>query len=237
MNRLDGLDALVIGAGGGIGAAVAVALAAEGVRVRLCGRREMTLSETARRIPMDRLAGTLVADLAKEGVAEAIASAVGGRLDLLVHAAGIFSAGSAADLRPEECAALFRVNALAPADVTRALLPALRVARGQVVFVNSSAALHPSPTWSVYAASKAALKVLADGIRGVVNAEGVRVISVYPGRTASPMQAAIHQMEGRPYDPSRLLQPEDIAAMIVSALALPRTAEATDLQIRPMQKS
>jgi NADP-dependent 3-hydroxy acid dehydrogenase YdfG len=63
------------------------------------------------------------------------------------------------------------------------------------------------------------------------------VLSIYPGRTATPRQARIFEMEGRPYAPDRLLQPEDIATMIVAALKLPRTAEVTNLTIRPMLKA
>jgi len=63
----------------------------------------------------------------------------------------------------------------------------------------------------------------------------VRVLTVFPGRTATPMQEEVHRFEGRPYDPSRFLQPEDVAASVVHALSLPRTAELTDLHIRPMQ--
>jgi NADP-dependent 3-hydroxy acid dehydrogenase YdfG len=62
------------------------------------------------------------------------------------------------------------------------------------------------------------------------------VTSVYPGRTATPRQARIHEWEGKAYRPERLLQPEDIAAMVVAALELPRTAEVTDITIRSMTK-
>jgi NADP-dependent 3-hydroxy acid dehydrogenase YdfG len=76
---------------------------------------------------------------------------------------------------------------------------------------------------------------LADSLRSEVNPRGVRVLSVFPGRTASPMQAAVHADEGRSYQPERLLQPADVAASVVHALALPRTAEVTDIHIRPLQ--
>jgi len=64
----------------------------------------------------------------------------------------------------------------------------------------------------------------------------VRVLSVYPGRTASAMQEEVHRIEGLPYRPERLLQPADVAASVVAALELPGTAEVTDLHIRPMHK-
>ena len=66
---------------------------------------------------------------------------------------------------------------------------------------------------------------------------GVRVLSVYLGRTASEMQERIHQMEGKPYRPELLLQPDDVASVVINALSLARTAEVTDISIRPMIKS
>ena len=88
-----------------------------------------------------------------------------------------------------------------------------------------------------YAATKHALRALADALREEVNERGVRVLSVFLGRTASRMQQAVHQHEKRPYNPGRLLQPSDVASMVLAALRLPRTAEVTDLHIRPMLKS
>jgi NADP-dependent 3-hydroxy acid dehydrogenase YdfG len=72
-------------------------------------------------------------------------------------------------------------------------------------------------------------------LRDEVNKKGVRVITIFPGRTATPMQEEVHRYEGKPYDPSRFLQPADVAAVALNALALPRTAEVTDLHIRPMR--
>ena len=130
----------------------------------------------------------------------------------------------------------YRVNTHAPYMLTQALLPSLISRQGQVVFINSSAGFHPARAgWAAYSASKHALRAVADGLRAEVNKQGVRVISVFPGRTATPMQEEVHRFEGRPYDPERFLQPRDVAATAVNALALPRTAEVTDLHIRPMQ--
>ena len=113
-------------------------------------------------------------------------------------------------------------NVLAAFALTKQLLPEICANRGQVVFVNSSVVNHPAPGNVTYAATKHALKGLADGLRQEVNAFGVRVISVFPDRTATPLQASLFELEGRRYVPTRLLQPEDVAAMVVQALALPR---------------
>ena len=77
---------------------------------------------------------------------------------------------------------------------------------------------------------------LADTLREEINPSGVRVLSVYPGRTAGDLQASIYALEGRQYTPETLMQPEDVAATVVAALMLPRTAELTDLRVRPMRK-
>jgi NAD(P)-dependent dehydrogenase (short-subunit alcohol dehydrogenase family) len=238
MTRLDGSVALVTGAGSGIGRALAVALAGEGAAVWLCGRDPAKLEETAALLPGGR-ATVARADLTADAEADALAGrlrAGAGRLDLLVHSAGAFHLGPWAGVPAEELDALYRTNVRAPYRLTRALLPLLQAARGQVVFVNSSAAVNAAPNWGAYSATKSALRSLADSLRAEVNRDGVRVLSVFPGRTASPMQAAIFAAEGRPYAPEKLLQPADVAASVLQALTLPRTAELTELHIRPMQK-
>ena len=93
------------------------------------------------------------------------------------------------------------------------------------------------PSTAQYDATKHALKAIADALRGEVNPHGVRVLIVYLGRTATEMQAQIHRMENKPYQPELLLQPEDVASVIMNALSLPRTAEVTDIHIRPMIKT
>ena len=124
-----------------------------------------------------------------------------------------------------------------PYALTQALLPMLKAQRGQVVFINSSSGIGAKPMTAQYDSTKHALKAIADSLRGEVNAHGVRVLSVYLGRTASEMQERIHQHEGKPYRPELLLQPADVASVIMNALNLPRTAEVTDIHIRPMMKT
>ena len=240
MTRMDGSVALVTGAGSGIGRALALALAREGAAVWLCGRDATKLEETAALIVGGSSRDVVArADLTADADADALAArlrAEAGRLDLLVHSAGVFRMGPWTDVPAEELDALYRTNVRAPYRLTRSLLPLLKASRGQVVFVNSSAAVNPGPNWGAYAATKSALRSLADSLRAEVNRDGVRVLSVFPGRTASPMQASIFAAEGRPYAPEKLLQPGDVAAAVLQALTLPRTAELTDLHIRPMQK-
>jgi PAS domain S-box-containing protein len=87
---------------------------------------------------------------------------------------------------------------------------------------------------SQYAATKHALRGIADSVRDELNADGIRVLTVVLGRTATPMQAAIHRAEGRPYRPERLIQPQEAAAIIAKLIEPLATAEVTSVTIRPV---
>lgn len=239
MTPFAGQVAVVTGASGGVGRALALALATGGAAVGLVGRKLQALAGLAGEV--DRAGGrafVFEVDLAAEGTVEALADALRrdpGRLDILVHSAGVYVRGRVADTTAAVLDAQYAVNVRAPYALTRALLPLLRTARGQVVFINSTVGLRAAPGVTAYAAAKHALRAVADGLREEVNADGVRVLSVFLGRTATPMQAAIHAAEGRAWEPGRLVQPEDVAAVVLAALALPRTAEVTDLALRPLR--
>ena len=109
--------------------------------------------------------------------------------------------------------------------------------RGQVVFVNSSSGVTAKPSSAQYDATKHALKAIADSLRCEVNPLGIRILSVYLGKTATDMQERIHDFHGKPYRPELLLQPCDVASVVMNALSLPPTAEVTDIHIRPMIKT
>jgi NADP-dependent 3-hydroxy acid dehydrogenase YdfG len=161
-----------------------------------------------------------------------------GGLDILVHCAGTIDHGAIANSAPQMLDVQFRSNVRLPYVVTHRLLPLLRKRTGHVVFLNSSIVSGPPrPNMSQFAASQHALRAFAETLRLEVNPHGIRVLCVYPGRTATSRQARLYEKEGRPYEADLLLQPEDIATMIVAALALPRTAEVTEIGIRPMLKS
>ncbi|MEV0403295.1 SDR family oxidoreductase [Actinoallomurus sp. NPDC050550] len=151
-------------------------------------------------------------------------------LDGLVHSAGAVELGTVAESQPDAWIEQLLVNAAAPAELTRLLLPALRAARGHVVFVNSGAGLRANPGWGAYAASKHALKALADSLRA--EEPEIRVTSVYPGRTASGMQRKVRAQEGGEYDPAAYISPRTVARVIVNALMTPRDATVTDVSLR-----
>ncbi|GHA83937.1 MULTISPECIES: SDR family oxidoreductase [Streptomyces] len=223
---------LITGAGSGIGAAVARRLRERGDDLVLLARDAGRAKELAALHPGAR---TLVGDL---GNPDRLSWAFGQqpmpeRLDSLLHIAGVVELGRIGDLTPKAWHFQLNANLIAPAELTRLLLPQLRVSHGQVVFVNSGAGLEAHAEWGAYAASKHGLKALADSLRHEEHGNGVRVTSVFPGRTASPMQAKVHQQEGKEYDASRWIDPESVATTILLAIDLPRDAEINNLTVRP----
>jgi NAD(P)-dependent dehydrogenase (short-subunit alcohol dehydrogenase family) len=235
---LDGRTALVTGASGGIGRAIALAWAAQGGSLALVGRDGGALAEAAREAVAagGARAEAWVADLAKVASVRALPERVRaefGGLHALVHAAGLYAADGA---DAAETSLLWQVNAHAPLALSLGCRELLRESEGEIVFVNSSVVAGPAPGLAGYAASKRALAAIADSLRASFNAEGIRVLSVYPGRTATRMQRRVYELEGRTYRPERLLQPEDVASAVLNALLLPRSGEITDLHIRPFLK-
>lgn len=223
---------LLTGGGSGIGAAVARRLLARGDEVILLARDAGRARQLEAEFPGS---STLVGDLAVPGrLSWALSKqALPERLDSIVHAAGVVDLGPVGDLSPAVWDHQLAVNLTGPAELTRLMLPVLRVSRGRVVFVNSGAGLNAHAGWSAYAASKHGLKALADSLRQEEAEHGIRVSSIYPGRTATPMQARVHQQEGREYDASLFIDPESVATTIVTALDLPDDAHLTDLSVRP----
>lgn len=239
MSPLKNKTALVTGASSGIGAGIAIALAQEGIRLGLAGRNADRLEETAAAaIAAGAQTQTYAVDLTNTSDLQSLKAGIDhdfGGVDILVHSAGIFESGSVEDSEPETLEHMLRVNTVAPYALTHMLLPGLRRRRGQIVFINSRAVHLQIPRISHYAASKAALRAIADSLRAEVAKEGVRVLSVYPGKVASAMQESIQSKSGRPYLKDQLPQPEDVAAVVVNALSLPPRAEISDLTIQPQQ--
>jgi len=233
--------AIVTGATGGVGHAIAQALVIAGASVSLVARRRTALDQLIRESGWSAdSVRRFVVDLSSELDVRKFAIEVGSRhpdIHLVVHAAGAITLGGIAESRLTSFDEQYQINVRAPYQLTQALLPNLIRGNGQVVFINSSAGLNARSGIAQYAATKHALRAVADSLRDEVNQHGVRVLSVFLGRTASRMQQAVHEHEHLAYHPERLLQPADVASIVLSALSLPRTAEVTDLHIRPMLKS
>jgi NAD(P)-dependent dehydrogenase (short-subunit alcohol dehydrogenase family) len=232
---------VVTGASSGIGRAITLALSREGVQVCAVARNPRTLDETvvaARRFSetagfqIDLTVGDAIRPLV-----EHLEKKPNG-LDILIHSAGLFHQDVMEKARIEDFDAQYATNVRAPYLLTQSLLSMLTRAKGQVIFLNSSAGLTAKrPEIGQYSATKHALKAIADSLREELNPKGIRVLSLYLGRTATPMQEALCRKEGKDYHPETLIQAEDVASVAIQMLMLPTTAEVTDISMRPMRKS
>lgn len=224
------LTHVLTGAGSGVGRVLAERLRDRGDRLVLLLRDADRIDDVRPDFPDAVL---VEADLSRPDSVTGLDHIVAGPVDSLVHVAGVVELGAVADLDQRSWRRQLDVNLVAPAVLTRELLPALRARRGTVVLVNSTAALSPGPRWSAYAASKAGLRALADSLRAEEHPHGVRVTSVLPGRIATPMQESVHDQEGRAYDAARWIAPETVADAILHVIDLPPDAEIPELVIRP----
>jgi NADP-dependent 3-hydroxy acid dehydrogenase YdfG len=217
--------ALITGAGRGIGAAIATALAPTHTLL-LAGRPSPALQVTAERLD----ATTLPLDVTDTDAIPSATAAIG-ELDVLVHNAGIFFPGPVADSTVEDWRATFDVNVVGAVAVTLALLPALRRAGGQVVFINSGTGRKASATMASYSASKFALRAFADSLRE--SEPELRVTTVFPGRVDTDMQQALVAFEGGDYDSAKFLRADTVAQVVAQVVATPPDGHVHEVVIRP----
>lgn len=217
--------ALITGASGGIGSAIATALSATHTLL-LAGRPSDRLDAVAQRLG----ATTFPLDLTDPGEIEASCEVVD-ELDVLVHNAGAFIPGHVAESDVDDWRSTFAVNVFGAVELTLALLPALRAARGQVVFINSGSGRKVSSGMASYSASKFAVRAFADSLRD--DEPGLRVTTIYPGRTDTAMQRELVAFEGGRYDPAAFLRPETVAAAVANAVATPPDGHVHEVVLRP----
>jgi NADP-dependent 3-hydroxy acid dehydrogenase YdfG len=229
--------AVVTGASQGIGRAVVERLVLAGFTVWAVGRHPEALGQLMASNPY----GSIVPCVLDVGAAtDAELEGALGRLRApvraLVHCAGVLATGSLATADPVRVLEAMQTNAVGPLRLTRYLLPVLGPG-SRVVFINSSQGLVATGGTGAYAASKHALKGFADSLRADVSDIGIRVSSVYLGRTATHMQEVLYAERGEEYHPELLLQPDTVAGVVHALVTLPDDAEVTDIMLRPAIKS
>lgn len=217
--------ALITGASGGIGSAIATALSPTHTLL-LAGRPSDRLDAVAQRLG----ATTFPLDLTDRDEIAASCEIVD-ELDVLVHNAGVSIPGHTAESDVDDWRTTFAVNVFGVVELTLALLPALRRASGQVVFINSGAGRQVSPGMASYSASKFAVRAFADSLRA--DEPGLRVTTIYPGRTDTAMQRELVAFEGGQYDAGKFLRPETVAAAVANAVATPPDGHIHEVVLRP----
>ena len=233
--------ALIAGATSDIGRAIGLRLATAGAQLCLLGRDTSALEDlaTAARGLTDKVLVYPLDLTCDASVREAVArlECDVGAVDILVLSAGVFAMETHERAPIADLDRQYRTNVRGPYLLVQSLLPLLRACRGQVVFVNSTVGLEARAGVGQYASTQHALRAIADALRAEVNPDGVWVLSVYLGRTATARQARIFRQEGRAYAPELLIQPDDVAEIVMAAVRLPRTVEVTAIRMRPLVKS
>jgi NADP-dependent 3-hydroxy acid dehydrogenase YdfG len=236
--RLKGKTALVTGGGTGIGAGCAVALAKEGCRVVISGRRDDKLKESASQFKGEPPILTRAADVGDRNSATALvewAQKELGKIDILINCAGINTPKrQMSDLDPADWDMVMNINATGAFNVTRAALPAMRERKdGLIINISSTSGIRASMLGGVaYSASKFAMAALGTCVALEEKDHGIRVTNVYPGEVETPI------LDKRPVPVSaehraKILQPSDVGDMIVAIALLPPRAHVAEMIIKP----
>lgn len=226
MENITGKRALVTGGAKGLGKAIAVALAKEGVHVAITGRNETALKQTAAELTALGTAVTYaVFDVSdNEAVQQGIKNLneTFGNFDILVNNAGISSFASVMEMDVQDWTAIINVNLLGTYFVTKAVLPQLiEKNQGDIIMVSSTAGLNGAATTSAYSASKFGVIGFADSLMREVRKNNIRVCTLTPSTIASDMSIDLGLTDG---DPEKVLQPEDFAELVIANLKLPKRA-------------
>jgi 3-oxoacyl-[acyl-carrier protein] reductase len=224
MELLSDKNALVTGAGKGLGRAIAIALAKEGVNVALLARTSSDLQEVADEVEDLGVKAVMVtADVSNiQSVNKAIEDVIGclGSIDILVNNAGTASFGKFLELEPEEWERIIRVNLLGVYYTTRAVLPGMIERQaGDIINISSTAGQRGAAVTSAYSASKFGLIGLSESLMQEVRKHNIRVSSLTPSTIATDLSIELKLTDG---NPEKVMQPEDFAEFIISQLKLNR---------------
>lgn len=224
MESLKGKNAIITGAGKGIGRAVAIALALEGVNIGLMARTTADLDTVAKELEQYGVK-TVIATVNVANVDEvnaAVAKVKGelGAIDILINNAGISSFGNFMELDPERWEEIVKVNLFGPYYMTRAVLPEMIERKiGDILNISSTAGKNGAAVTSAYSASKFALIGMSESLMQEVRKHNIRVSTLLPSTVATDMAKDLKLTDG---NPDRVMQPEDFAEFMVSQLKLNR---------------
>jgi 3-oxoacyl-[acyl-carrier protein] reductase len=224
MESLRGKNALVTGAGKGIGRAVAVALAREGVNVGLLARTGSQLEEVAADVEAQGVkAAVVTADVADiTAVNSAVEQVIRelGSVDILINNAGTASFGKFLELEPEEWERNVKVNLFGVYYMTRAVLPGMiERKQGDIINISSTAGQRGAAVTSAYSASKFGLMGLTESLMQEVRKHNIRVSALTPSTVVTDLAYSQNLIAG---DPEKVMHPEDLAELIIAQLKLNR---------------
>lgn len=225
--------AVVTGATSGIGLAIAQDLAADH-QVYALGRSADALAALQQIENVE----AVELDLLDNDALQAFVSRLPD-IAVLVHSAALSERFTVGQATPEQWQKQFAINLFAPAELTRLALPALRKHQGQVVFINSGSGTLALAGHAVYSASKFALNALAHALRTEESEHGVRVATVSPGPTDTPMNRKSRERAGdfAAIDPLAYSTPASVAAAVRLVVNATEDTQIADVVVRPRRDS
>jgi 3-oxoacyl-[acyl-carrier protein] reductase len=224
MTDLKNKNAIITGAGKGIGKAIALALAKEGVNIILVARTQEEIDSVAAKVRSLRVkAIAITADVADiNSVNAAIEKALAefGTIDILINNAGIAAFGNFLELEPTDWERIIQVNLMGTYYVTRAVLPnMIERQTGDIINISSTAGLSGNALTSAYSASKFAVLGLTESLMQEVRKHNIRVTALTPSTVATDMAKELKLTDG---NPETVMQAEDMAELIIAQLKLNR---------------
>lgn len=219
---LQGKVAFITGAGRGIGKAVAIALAKEGINIGLFGRTEESLKEVSMELEQYGVQSSYaIMDVSSlEDVEKAIENVTTtlGKVDILINNAGIAKFESLVDMDPGTWKEIIDVNLMGPYYVTKTVLPQLiEKNAGDIINISSTSGLNGAATSSAYSASKFGLIGMTESLAQEVRRNNIRVTALTPSTVVTDLAVETNLISG---NQDKYMQPEDIAEIIVSQLKL-----------------
>ncbi|RDC66370.1 3-ketoacyl-ACP reductase [Adhaeribacter pallidiroseus] len=224
MESLKGKIALVTGAGKGIGRAIAIALAKEGVHVGLLARNSSQLQGVANQIQgLGVKTSVVVADVANRNAVDAAATQIKknlGPIDILINNAGTGTFAKFLEMEPTEWENIIKVNLLGVYYMTRAVLPEMIERQtGDIINISSTAGQRGAALTSAYSASKFGVMGLTESLMQEVRKHNIRVSALTPSTVATELAIANKLTDG---NPEKVMQPEDLAELVIAQLKLNR---------------
>ncbi|MDJ1467918.1 3-ketoacyl-ACP reductase [Cytophagaceae bacterium DM2B3-1] len=233
MESLKGKTALITGAGKGLGRAVALALAHEGVNLALLARTESDLQEVALKaahVDSSIKIATTTADVSDYAAISAAITRLKeevGSIDILINNAGVGKFGKFMDLDVDQWENIIKVNLLGAYYAIRNVLPEMQQRQsGDIVNISSTAGQRGAAQTSAYSASKFGLIGLSESLMQEVRKSNIRVFTMTPSTIATDMAMSLNLTDG---NPEKVLQPEDFAELLVAHLKLNRRALVKDV--------
>ena len=234
MNDLADKVAIVTGATSGIGQAIAVKLVNEGAKVFFIGRSFENLKEKNVKIEEGANIIFIKADFTRQSDLDELIKKIGTqKVDILIHSAGSISFDLFEKELIENFDFQYSVNMRAPFLITQRLLPNIKLAKGIILFINSTVGLEAQRFLSQYSATKHALRALSKSLHKELRNEGIKISNLYLGATDTPMQRNVQINKGNEYNNKKFINPDEIAEFVLFLIEKSKNMTISDVTILP----